>query len=178
MTRATSSAIGLLLFVLLAPVRCSPNRSASAPRSPVRPHSASAEPRSTIQSPPGSANAATPSTPTTPTDASIASDEERVAAAKRFSSIYDRSRLHAWHVRGHAVGPHNEVLLVEISKILDVSLIEALHYGSGAYDVCEGGVQHFARSHAFRRVVYHDASKAVWEYELNGEAAAAVPPCQ
>ena len=43
-------------------------------------------------------------------------------------------------------------------------MIEAMHYGAGAYDIYDGGVQHFYRVQTFRGVAYKDGSARVWTY--------------
>ena len=43
-------------------------------------------------------------------------------------------------------------------------MVEALHYGAGAYGVYDGGVQRFSRDRAFRGVAYKDSSGRIWTY--------------
>jgi hypothetical protein len=95
---------------------------------------------------------------------------ERVAAAGSLTGLYTRSRLRLWEIRAAAAGSNCDVLFVRTSLILEDSLIEAVHYGGGRYEVYPGGVQQFYRDRAFRGVAYQDASKRVWTY---GDVSAA-----
>lgn len=88
----------------------------------------------------------------------------RVTAAITFTERFAKSRFAGWHVRAKAAGNDCGVLLVETSLILDEAMIEAMHYGAGAYDVYRGGVQQFSRERAFRGVVYRDPSLRTWAY--------------
>jgi hypothetical protein len=77
---------------------------------------------------------------------------------------YAQSRLSRWNVRASAAGSDCAVLFLETSVILEDAMVEAMHYGAGAYDVYDGGVQRFSREHAFRGVAYKDRSGRVWSY--------------
>jgi hypothetical protein len=88
----------------------------------------------------------------------------RIAAADAFTGRYAHSRLSGWDIRASAAGVDCDVLFVRTSIILEDSLIEAMHYGAGAYDVYTGGVQQFCRDRTFRGVAYKDASEKVWTY--------------
>ena len=90
--------------------------------------------------------------------------EMRITSARRLTALCAKSRLSKWHVRARAAGNDCNVLLITTSVILEDSMIEALHYGAGAYDVYPGGVQQFSRERAFRGVAYRDASGRVWTY--------------
>lgn len=98
-----------------------------------------------------------------------ATSPDHVAAANRFTEDYSRSRLSKWNLRAHASGTDCKVLFVETSMILEDSLVEALHYGAGAYAVYDGGVHRFCRERSFRGVAYRDRSGRVWPF---GEVAA------
>ena len=87
-----------------------------------------------------------------------------VAAASTITRHYAQSRLAAWNVRASAAGEDCGVLLVEAAVILDDSMVEAFHYGAGAYDVVEGGMDRFRRDRAFRGVAYKDSTGRVWTY--------------
>src|SRR5688572_155383 len=79
---------------------------------------------------------------------------DRMAAASSFTSLYARSRLARWQVRGHAAGAGCDVLLIETSIVMEDSMVEALHYGGGAYDVYKGGIRQFSNDRSFRGVAY------------------------
>jgi hypothetical protein len=95
---------------------------------------------------------------------------EHVAAAGSLTSLYTQSRLRPWEIRAAAAGANCDVLFIRTSLILEDSLIEAVHYGGGSYEVYPGGVQQFFRDRAFRGVAYQDASNRVWTY---GDVSAA-----
>lgn len=88
----------------------------------------------------------------------------RVSAAALFTSQYARSRMSAWDLQARAAGSDCTVLFVQTPMIMDSSVVEALHYGAGAYDVYDGGVQRFYRERSFRAVVYKDGSERLWTY--------------
>lgn len=103
----------------------------------------------------------------------------QVAAATRFNEIYSRSRLAKWNLRAHAAGGDCRVLFIETSMILDDSLVEALHYGAGAYAVYDGGVQRFCRERAFRGTAYRDRSGRVWPFgEVSESEASVLTQCE
>jgi hypothetical protein len=65
------------------------------------------------------------------------------------------------------------------AMIMDESMIEAMHYGAGAYDVYSGGVQQFCRERTFRAVVYRDPSLRTWTYgAVNETEAETLQPCR
>ena len=101
-----------------------------------------------------------------------------VASAAELTARYGTSYLGAWHVRGHAAGADCNVLVVETSVVLEESQVEALHYGSGAYDVVPGGVQQFARDHHFRGVIYNVCTGGVWHYGVGNLEASRLQACQ
>jgi hypothetical protein len=91
--------------------------------------------------------------------------DDHTAAAEAFTRHYARSRLGKWNIRAHAAGADCDVLFVETPMLLEDSLIEALHYGTGAYAVYEGhGVQHFCLERAFRGAAYKDRSGHIWTF--------------
>lgn len=92
------------------------------------------------------------------------SHDLRVRDADLFTQRYAQSRLARWNVRASAAGKDCAVLYVETSMILEDSMIEAMHYGAGAYDIHDGGVQQFLRERAFRGVAYKDRSGRLWTY--------------
>ncbi|PYQ26596.1 MAG: hypothetical protein DMF56_23580 [Acidobacteria bacterium] len=100
---------------------------------------------------------------------------EHVAAADAFTSRYARSRLARWNVQAHAAGTDCGVFFVQTKIVMEDSMVEALHYGGGAYDVYRGGVQQYSHDRAFRGVAYRDGSGRMWTYGdvTTGEALAA-----
>jgi len=91
--------------------------------------------------------------------------ELRVTAAERLTRGYAQSRLSAWNVRAAAAGTNCDVLLVQTSAILDDSMVEALHYGAGAYAVFSGGVHRFSSEQSFRGVAYEDGAGRLWTFD-------------
>jgi hypothetical protein len=101
-----------------------------------------------------------------------------IAAAHDFTDRFAHSRLSAWKVRGGAAGGDCAVLTVDVSIILDESMVEAMHYGAGAYAVYGGGVERFVRDRDFRGVAYRDASGRQWAYGLAPGEAESLRPCR
>ena len=105
--------------------------------------------------------------------------EERVAAASLLTVRCAVSRLAKWNIRGRAAGADCNVLLVETTMVLEDSLVEAIHYGSGAYAVVDGGVRRFSNERAFRGVAYRDRTGHVWTYgDLTEAEAEGLQPCR
>ena len=101
-----------------------------------------------------------------------------VAAANVFTDRYAHSRFAGWKVRASARGRDCDVLLVETDMIMEDSMVEAMHYGAGAYGVVDGGVQRFYRDRSFRGVAYRDSSGRIWAYgNVTAQDAAALPRC-
>ncbi len=108
-----------------------------------------------------------------------ANDQARMSAAQAFTDHYKRNGLAPWHIRGHAAGSDCSVLFVETSIILEDSMVEALHYGAGAYDVYRGGVMQFSRQRAFRGVAYKDSTGKLWTFgDVRASEAAALEMCR
>jgi hypothetical protein len=104
--------------------------------------------------------------------------EARIASARLFTQRYSRSRLSGWHVHASAAGADCAVLFVDVPIVMEDSLIEAMHYGAGAYDVYEGGIHQFSRERSFRGVAYKDVSGRVWTYDAVAESEArSLEPC-
>jgi len=107
-----------------------------------------------------------------------AQDLARRSAANALTDRYAHSALARWDVRGHAAGDDCGVLYVETEIILEDSMVEALHYGVGAYDVYRGGIRQYSRDRAFRGVAYKDGSGKVWTFgEVGPAEAGAIVPC-
>jgi hypothetical protein len=105
--------------------------------------------------------------------------DEHIAAASRLTDRCAASRLAKWNIRGTAAGADCSVLLVDTSMVLEDSLVEAIHYGTGAYKVVDGGVRLFTRERAFRGVVYRDRTGRVWTYgDLARSEAEELQPCR
>ena len=105
--------------------------------------------------------------------------QDRIAAASTFTGRCAASRLAKWNIRGTAAGGDCSILLVDTSMVLEDSLVEAIHYGTGAYAVVDGGVRHFIRERAFRGVAYRDRTGHVWTYgDLSRREAEELRPCR
>ena len=105
--------------------------------------------------------------------------DTHIAAAASLAGRCATSRLARWNIRGSAAGADCNVLLVDTSMVLDDSLTEAIHYGTGAYAVVDGGVRRFTRARAFRGVVYRDRTGRVWTYgDLTRREAEEMQPCR
>lgn len=101
-----------------------------------------------------------------------------ITEATLFTDKYSRSRLAPWHLHAVAAGKDCDVLIVKTSIILDESMVDAMHYGAGAYAVYDGGVQRFSRDRAFRGVAYADSGGRVWTYgNLSAAEATTLKPC-
>lgn len=92
------------------------------------------------------------------------SRDVHITAATAFTQHYSQSRLGKWNVRASAVGADCGVLLVEAAIIMDDSMVDAMHHGTGAYDVYPGGVHQFSQERSFRAIAYRDPSGRVWTY--------------
>ena len=91
-------------------------------------------------------------------------NDARIKAASIFTERYARSRLSEWNIRGQAAGDDCSVLIIKTPVIMEDSMVEAMHYGAGAYDIYDGGVQRFSRDRTFRGVAYQDGSGRLWTY--------------
>ena len=91
------------------------------------------------------------------------SSDGRIAAATRSPGVM-RNRASPLDIHADAAGTDFDVLFVRPPSFLEESMIEAMHYGAGTYDIYDGGVQHFCREQTFRGVAYKDASDRVWTY--------------
>ena len=104
---------------------------------------------------------------------------DRIEAASLLAARFAASPLAKWNVRGTAAGADCGVLVVETPMVLEDSLVEAIHYGTGAGAVYDGGVRHFSRERAFRGVVYRDATGRVWMYgDLSQADQEKLEPCR
>jgi hypothetical protein len=90
--------------------------------------------------------------------------QSHTADANDLTKRYGSSRFSKWQIRGAAIGRDDSVLCISIGIVLDDSMIEALHYGSGLYDVYPGGIQGFMRDRHFRAVAYTDKTGRKWSY--------------
>jgi hypothetical protein len=112
-------------------------------------------------------------------DSRPASTDNRVSAANVFTHRYAHSRFAAWKVRASARGRDCDVLLVETDMVMEDSMVEAMHYGAGAYGVVDGGVQQFYRDRSFRGVAYKDSSGRIWAYgNVTAQDAVTLPRCR
>ena len=119
--------------------------------------------------------AATVCTPRQP----LSAKEHRVAAAALFTRRCEASRLARWNIRGVAAGADCDVLIVDTSMVLDDSLAEAIHYGTGRYAVVDGGVRRFSDQRSFRGVAYRDRTGRIRTFgELTHAEAEDLQPCR
>ena len=88
----------------------------------------------------------------------------RIDAAGVFTERYAHSAMSRWKIRANAAGSDCAVLLVQTSIVLDDSMVEAMHYGAGNYDVYAGGAQQFSTERNFRAVAYKDVTGRVWRF--------------
>lgn len=104
--------------------------------------------------------------------------DPRIAAAAFLTDRYAHSRFAKWDIRAHAAGQDCSVLLVETSQILDDSLVEALHYGAGVYEIVDGGIPGFLQQQGFRGVVYVDGTERRWAFGVvEEEEVPEIEPC-
>lgn len=102
-----------------------------------------------------------------------------VTAASALTRRYADSRFRKWNVHARAAGRDCRVLLVETSIVLDESMVEAMHYGTGPYAVEGRGLQNFSQEGGFRGVVYKDTTERVFPYgDLRDEDPRSLLPCQ
>jgi hypothetical protein len=105
--------------------------------------------------------------------------KEHLVAARLFTSRCATSRLASWNVHAAAAGNDCGVLLIETPMILEDTIVEAMHYGTGSYDLYRGGINQFSRGRAFRGVAYKDGSGQLWLYgNLSRTEAESLRPCR
>jgi hypothetical protein len=103
----------------------------------------------------------------------------RVTAARTFTRDCAASHLANWKLRGSAAGGDCRILVVDTSMILEDPIVEAMHYGTGSYELYDGGVLHFSRDRAFRGVAYRDRTGHVWTYgDVTARDAQDLQPCR
>jgi len=116
------------------------------------------------------------------TDAAIQQESARrarVHAARIFTRDCEASPLANWKLHGSAAGGDCRILLVDTSMILEDSTVEAMHYGTGSYELYAGGVLHFSRERAFRGVAYRDRTGHLWTYgEVSARETQDLQPCR
>lgn len=100
------------------------------------------------------------------------------AAAEVLSERYEESPLARWEMRVNAAGRDCDVLLVETDHVLDIGIIEAMHYGGDSLRIYRGGIHDFYRERTFRGVVYRDVTLKAWPYgEVHQSEAESIRPC-
>ena len=114
------------------------------------------------------------------TNSNTPESRARMTAAVAFTRHYSAAGLDRWKIRGYAAGHDCGVLYVETSMLLEDSLIEALHYGTGPYAVYDGGgVQQFCRERSFRGAAYKDRSGRLWTFgDLTSVEAETLTRCR
>jgi hypothetical protein len=102
----------------------------------------------------------------------------RVVAARAVTQRYAHSRLGPWRIEARAAGRDCDVLLVDSAVLMEDSMVEALHYGGGAYDVDGGGLERLCRARAFRGAAYRDSAARLWTYgDVTADEAKTLRPC-
>jgi hypothetical protein len=105
--------------------------------------------------------------------------KERVVAAQLLTSDCAASRLSALKVHASAAGSDCGILFIETPMVLEGAIVEAMHYGNGAYELYHGGFYQFSRARAFRGVTYKDGSGEVWFYgNVSRSEAESLRPCR
>lgn len=106
-----------------------------------------------------------------------AGEDQRVTAAGDLARLYAKSKLAAWDVSAVAIGSDCGILFVATPVVMEETMVAAMHYGAGSYEVYQGGIARFSQQANFRGVVYRDGSGMVWPY---GEASKTEPltPCR
>ncbi|HEX9981737.1 MAG TPA: hypothetical protein VGF69_00605 [Thermoanaerobaculia bacterium] len=103
--------------------------------------------------------------------------DSHVIAAETLTNDCAKSRLADWKVQATAVGRNCDVLQIQTANVMEPSMVEAVHYGYGYYDLYEGGVQQFHRERGFRAVFYRDREGNVWSYGIEKVEIANLVPC-
>jgi hypothetical protein len=99
--------------------------------------------------------------------------------ARTLTQLYTNSALASWKVRAAAAGRDCRILHVKTSIIMEDAMVDALHFGAGAYDIYEGGVHSFSTERAFRGVAYTDATGKMWTYDaVTAREADRLEPCR
>ena len=105
--------------------------------------------------------------------------DHHIDAANALTHRYARSHYEKWHVHARATGKDCRVLLVETSIVLDESMVEAMHFGTGPYALEGRGVEKYSDEGGFRGVVYKDPTDRVFSYgDLRDDDPHALPPCR
>jgi hypothetical protein len=103
----------------------------------------------------------------------------QVANASALTRRYSDSDFKTWNVRASAAGRDCRVLLVETSIVLDESMAEAMHHGTGPYALDGRGLNAFSAEDGFRGVVYKDSTNRVFHYgDLRDEDPHGLTPCR
>jgi len=105
--------------------------------------------------------------------------EQRMAAASLLTRRCAASRLAKWNIRGIAAGDDCNVLIVDTPMVLDDTVAEAIHYGTGGYAIVDGGVRRFVRESDFRGVAYRDGTGQLRTYgDITRSDARGLQPCR
>lgn len=98
-----------------------------------------------------------------PEDLAAHAVTRRYAAAPHFK----RFNIHASAIDAKAPAGQTTLLVVVAGLRLDDSLVDKLHNGFGSFEVFEGGIMGYAKSHAFGSVMYTDCSRRAWAFPLS-----------
>ena len=105
--------------------------------------------------------------------------ERNIREAETLTRLYANSAMAAWNVRATAAGSDCGVLHVKTSIIMEDAMVDALHFGAGAYNIYEGGVHAFSTERAFRGVAYTDATGKTWTFDaVKASEAERLEPCR
>jgi len=99
-----------------------------------------------------------------PRMAKSSGQSDRIRAAAAFTRRYANSPFAAWKVEARAAGELCNVLVIRTPVVMESAMVDAMHHGSGDYEVDGSGVQSFYLEQTFRGVAYRDGSDRVWTY--------------
>jgi hypothetical protein len=107
------------------------------------------------------------------------SERDRYLRDAEFLTARYSLKLPQWNVRALAAGPRCDVLVLHVGVIMEDSMIEAMHFGTGPYEQVTGSMQRFYHQQGFRGVTYHDKSEKIWTYgDVTEREAPALVPCR
>jgi hypothetical protein len=108
-----------------------------------------------------------------------AEEREQYLRDAEFLTARYALKLPQWNVSAHAAGPRCDVLVLDAGVIMEDSMIEAMHFGTGPYQEVTGSLQRFYHQQGFRGVAYRDKSEKIWTYgNVTEQEAPALVPCR